>query len=156
MNGRQSLVSGVVALVCAGVLVLFTNIEVQVIRWLNCGPLATESEQSLDDLPLIPQPSERDRIGQEPMRIETWRTAIVRGHPLTQLFMDLLDVRRRPAAHFEQHTDGRPATLGEHLTDRRFSPAQSGAWLGGGDESVGLPSDPRRGHRQPPAHWDSI
>ena len=46
MNGRQSLVSGVVALVCAGVLVLFTNIEVQVIRWLNCGPLATESEQT--------------------------------------------------------------------------------------------------------------
>ena len=46
MNGRQSLVSGVVALVCAGVLVLFTNIEVQVIRWLNCGPLANEKEQT--------------------------------------------------------------------------------------------------------------
>ena len=46
MNGRQSLVIGVVALICTGVLVLFTNIEVQVIRWLNCGPFATESEQT--------------------------------------------------------------------------------------------------------------
>ncbi|QNI95205.1 putative conserved membrane protein [Synechococcus sp. A15-127] len=46
MNGRQSLVSGVVLLLCVGVLVLFTDIEVQVIRWLNCGPFATESERS--------------------------------------------------------------------------------------------------------------
>ena len=46
MNGRQSLVSGVVVLLCMGVLVLFTDIEVKMIRWLNCGPFATESEQS--------------------------------------------------------------------------------------------------------------
>ena len=46
MNGRQSLVSGVVVLLCMGVLVLFTDIEVKVIRWLNCGPFATESEQT--------------------------------------------------------------------------------------------------------------
>ena len=46
MNGRQSLVIGVVALVCSGVLVLFTNVEVRVIRWVNCGPLASESERS--------------------------------------------------------------------------------------------------------------
>ena len=46
MNGRQSLVSGMVVLLCMGVLVLFTDIEVKVIRWLNCGPFATESEQS--------------------------------------------------------------------------------------------------------------
>ena len=68
MNGRQSLVSGVVFLLCVGVLVLFTDIEVKLIRWLN-------------SVPLIPQPSERDRIGQVPMRSETWRTAIDRGHP---------------------------------------------------------------------------
>ena len=46
MNGRQSLVSGVVVLLCMGVLVLFTDIEVKMIRWLNCGPFATESEQT--------------------------------------------------------------------------------------------------------------
>ena len=46
MNGRQSLVIGVVALICTGVLVLFTNLEVRVIRWLHGGPATTESERS--------------------------------------------------------------------------------------------------------------
>ena len=46
MNRRQSLVSLVVALLCGGVLILFTNIEVQLVRWLNCGPIATEAQKS--------------------------------------------------------------------------------------------------------------
>ena len=46
MNRRQSLVSLAVALLCGGVLVLFTDIEVQLVRWVNCGPLSTEAEQA--------------------------------------------------------------------------------------------------------------
>ena len=48
MNRRQSLISLLVALLCGGVLVLFTDIEVQLVRWVNCGPLATEAEKSGD------------------------------------------------------------------------------------------------------------
>ena len=48
MNRRQSLISLLVALLCGGVLVLFTDIEVQLVRWVNCGPLATEAEKSSD------------------------------------------------------------------------------------------------------------
>ena len=48
MNRRQSLVSLAVALLCGGVLVLFTDIEVQMVRWFNCGPLSTEAEQNSD------------------------------------------------------------------------------------------------------------
>ena len=48
MNSRQSLVSLAVALLCGGVLVLFTDIEVQMVRWFNCGPLSTEAEQNSD------------------------------------------------------------------------------------------------------------
>ena len=46
MNRRQSLVSLAVALLCGGGLVLFTDIEVQMVRWFNCGPLSTEAEQN--------------------------------------------------------------------------------------------------------------
>lgn len=48
MNRRQSLVSLAVAMLCGGVLVLFTDIEVQMVRWFNCGPLSTEAEQNSD------------------------------------------------------------------------------------------------------------
>ena len=48
MNRRQSLVSLAVALLCGGVLVLFADIEVQMVRWFNCGPLSTEAEQNSD------------------------------------------------------------------------------------------------------------
>ncbi|WP_413440981.1 hypothetical protein [Synechococcus sp. MIT S1220] len=48
MNPRQSLVIAAVGLLCAGVLVLFTDVEVQLVRWVNCGPLATESEKETD------------------------------------------------------------------------------------------------------------
>ena len=46
MNRRQTLISLVVALLCGGVLILFTDVEVQLVRWLNCGPIATEAEKS--------------------------------------------------------------------------------------------------------------
>ena len=44
MSRRQSLVSLAVALLCGGVLVLFTDVEVGLVRWFNCGPLSTSSE----------------------------------------------------------------------------------------------------------------
>jgi hypothetical protein len=40
MNKQDLLVSGVVAVACAGILVLFTDIEVDVVHWINCSPLA--------------------------------------------------------------------------------------------------------------------
>ena len=48
MSRRQSLVSLAVALLCGGVLVLFTDVEVQLVRWVNCGPIATEAEKASD------------------------------------------------------------------------------------------------------------
>ena len=48
MSRRQSLVSLAVALLCGGVLVLFTDVEVQLMRWVNCGPIATEAEKASD------------------------------------------------------------------------------------------------------------
>ena len=46
MNRRQTGDAVAVALLCAGILVLFTDIEVGIVRWVNCGPIATESEQN--------------------------------------------------------------------------------------------------------------
>ena len=48
MRTRNLLVSGVVAFLCLGILVLFTEIEDDLVRWLNCGPLAAGRERSSD------------------------------------------------------------------------------------------------------------
>ena len=45
MIKRQSWATVGVVLLCGGILVLFTDIEVGMVRWVNCGPLATEGEQ---------------------------------------------------------------------------------------------------------------
>lgn len=45
MNKTHLLVGGAVALVCAGILVLFTDIEVKVVEWVNCGPLALQRDR---------------------------------------------------------------------------------------------------------------
>jgi hypothetical protein len=45
MKKTQLLVGGAVALVCAGILVLFTDVEVKVVEWVNCGPLAVSQER---------------------------------------------------------------------------------------------------------------
>jgi len=45
MRTRNVLVSGVVGLMCLGILVLFTEIEDDLVRWVNCGPLATHRER---------------------------------------------------------------------------------------------------------------
>ena len=36
-------VSAVVALICGGILVVFTDLELTLVRWVNCGPLAAEA-----------------------------------------------------------------------------------------------------------------
>lgn len=48
MNTRNWLISGALVVICGGVLVLFTDIEVSAVRWWNCGPLAPESERTTE------------------------------------------------------------------------------------------------------------
>jgi hypothetical protein len=45
MSRKHLLVTAAVAALCAGILVLFTDIETSVTRWFNCGPIATEGER---------------------------------------------------------------------------------------------------------------
>ena len=45
MSRHQTGAAVAVALLCAGILVLFTDVEVGFVRWFNCGPIATESEK---------------------------------------------------------------------------------------------------------------
>jgi len=45
MTRRDSLVTGAVLVLCAAILVLFTNVEDPLVRWLSCGPLATPAER---------------------------------------------------------------------------------------------------------------
>ncbi|WP_216901386.1 hypothetical protein [Synechococcus sp. CCY 9618] len=45
MSRKHLLVTGAVAVVCTGILVLFTDIETSFVRWANCGPLSTGAER---------------------------------------------------------------------------------------------------------------
>ena len=45
MNSRQTLTTIAIALLCGGILVVFTDIEVGMVRWFNCGPISTQSEK---------------------------------------------------------------------------------------------------------------
>jgi hypothetical protein len=45
MNKSHWLVSGAVAVLCGGILVLFTDIEVKVVEWVNCGPISLQRER---------------------------------------------------------------------------------------------------------------
>lgn len=44
MKASTLLISAAVAGLCAGLLVLFTDIEVSVVRWFNCGPFAARND----------------------------------------------------------------------------------------------------------------
>jgi hypothetical protein len=50
MSQRHWIVTAAVAGLCAGILVLFTDIEVTFVRWVNCGPFASEAERRDSDL----------------------------------------------------------------------------------------------------------
>ena len=45
MSRRQTWATLAVILLCGGILVLFTDVEISLVRWFNCGPIATQSEK---------------------------------------------------------------------------------------------------------------
>jgi hypothetical protein len=47
MKAPTLAVSAAVALICAAILVLFTDIELSVLRWINCGPFASQGEDRI-------------------------------------------------------------------------------------------------------------
>lgn len=42
MTRGNLLVSASVALICTGILVIFTDVELGMVHWFNCGPWASE------------------------------------------------------------------------------------------------------------------
>ena len=46
MKPPQSLVSLVLVILCGGILVLFTDVEQLLVRWVNCGSITTEAQKS--------------------------------------------------------------------------------------------------------------
>ena len=46
MKPHQSLISLVLVILCGGILVLFTDVEQLLVRWVNCGPIATDAQKS--------------------------------------------------------------------------------------------------------------
>ena len=45
MKGSHLAIGTAVAAICAGILVLFTDVEVSVARWFSCGPFSSGSEK---------------------------------------------------------------------------------------------------------------
>jgi hypothetical protein len=45
MKGSHVAISAAVAALCAGILVLFTDIEISMVRWFSCGPFSTQGEE---------------------------------------------------------------------------------------------------------------
>jgi hypothetical protein len=50
MSQRHWIVTAVVTGLCAGILVLFTDVEVTLVRAINCGPFAPAAERHNRDL----------------------------------------------------------------------------------------------------------
>ena len=46
MKPPQSLISLGMVILCGGILVLFTDVEQMLVRWVNCGPIATDAQKS--------------------------------------------------------------------------------------------------------------
>ena len=47
MKPPQSLISLVLVILCGGILVLFTDVELLLVRWINCSPIATEAQKNI-------------------------------------------------------------------------------------------------------------
>jgi hypothetical protein len=45
MSKQHWLVSGALVLLCGGVLVLVTDVETSLVRWVNCGPISSAAER---------------------------------------------------------------------------------------------------------------
>ncbi len=50
MSQRHWIVTAIVAGLCASILVLFTDVEVTVVRLINCGPFAPAAQRNNRDL----------------------------------------------------------------------------------------------------------
>ena len=48
MTSRKTLATLAVSALCFGIWVLFTDLEVQLVRWVNCSAIATEAEKNSD------------------------------------------------------------------------------------------------------------
>ncbi|MFM7238281.1 MAG: hypothetical protein ACKOZN_01580 [Cyanobium sp.] len=46
MRKSDWLVSALLVLICGGILVLFTDVELRLVRWVNCSVLAPGSERT--------------------------------------------------------------------------------------------------------------
>ena len=46
MKPTQSLISLALVILCGGILVLFTDVELLMMRWVSCGPVATEAQKN--------------------------------------------------------------------------------------------------------------
>ena len=47
MKPPQSLISLVLVLLCGVILVLFTDVERLLVRWINCSPIATDAQKKI-------------------------------------------------------------------------------------------------------------
>lgn len=48
MGRRDILVSVAAAAVCVGILALFTEVDLKLVRWVNCGPLASPAAREAE------------------------------------------------------------------------------------------------------------
>ena len=69
MKPPQSLISLVLVILCGGIMVLFTDVELLLVRWVNCGPIATEVRKTVRSA--ADQPRDFERSGHVPIRIDT-------------------------------------------------------------------------------------
>jgi hypothetical protein len=44
VNKQTWLISAALVLLCGGIFVAFTDVEIRFVRWVSCGPLATQQE----------------------------------------------------------------------------------------------------------------
>ena len=47
MKPPQSLISLLLAILCGGILVLFTDVEWVVVRWINCSPISRDLNKNI-------------------------------------------------------------------------------------------------------------
>jgi hypothetical protein len=48
LTQKNWLISGALVLLCGGILVLFTDVEIGLVRWFNCGTLSTPDERNIE------------------------------------------------------------------------------------------------------------
>ena len=46
MKPPQSIISLMLVILCGVILVLFTDVERLLVRWINCSPIATEAQKN--------------------------------------------------------------------------------------------------------------